>query len=57
MNIINVERLEACPVERPVEITMEMLRAGYDAFSAWNPQSEEPEGMLAAVYCAMQTKL
>jgi hypothetical protein len=37
------------------EITMEMWSAGIEAFHKWNPETEEPAAMVAAVYWAMES--
>lgn len=36
-----------------VEVTMDMLRAGYEAFSDWDEEVSEPAVMLVPVYEAM----
>lgn len=34
-------------------VTLQMIRQGVKVFFAWNPELEEPEALVMAVYCAM----
>jgi len=34
-------------------LTMQMLSAGCEAFRAWDPNEEEPEALIVAIYFAM----
>lgn len=36
-----------------IEITPEMMRAGFRAFESWRPEQEEPESLIAAIFFAM----
>jgi hypothetical protein len=37
-----------------IEVPLEMIRRGVDEFFGWNFETEEPEALVIAVYCAME---
>jgi hypothetical protein len=41
------------PEDSAVELTMEMLRAGIDAYRDWDPDQEEVAALVGSIFVAM----